>query len=428
MVSDLTVVLRKPHAEQCRIRRSKAKRKIVRAGRRSGKTVGIAILALDAFLDGRRVLYAAPTSEQLETFWFEIKQALSEPLEAKVYTKDETRHVIEREGTQNMIRAKTAWNADTLRGDYADLLILDEYQMMNEDTWHVVGAPMLMDNDGDAVFIYTPPSLYSAGVSKARDPRHAAKMFKLAQGDTDGRWETFHFTSHDNPHISKRALADITRDMSQTAIRQEIMAEDSDESWKGLIYKTFRWDTQVIPRIHIPDSWPLYFGHDFGGAHPAALVYAQNPGTGDFWGIHEYLPGGGHSTAEHVKHFKEISEGRTVIKRQGGSHQEEEIREAYRQHGWEIREPNVTNVKAGIDKVTGLYDNNRVFYFDDMYMTLFELSNYAWKLDTDGGVTGEIADKAKYHLMDCARGILSGMRPETVVTGTTVAARSCSPF
>ena len=158
MVSDLTVVLRKPHAEQCRIRRSKAKRKIVRAGRRSGKTVGIAILALDAFLDGRRVLYAAPTSEQLETFWFEIKQALSEPLEAKVYTKDETRHVIEREGTQNMIRAKTAWNADTLRGDYADLLILDEYQMMNEDTWHVVGAPMPKFCYG--VLVSTSPFIY----------------------------------------------------------------------------------------------------------------------------------------------------------------------------------------------------------------------------------------------------------------------------
>ena len=103
--------------------------------------------------------------------------------------------MIERPGSDQRIRAKTAWNADTLRGDYADLLILDEWQLMNEEAWEVVGAPMLLDNNGDAVFIYTPPSLHSRSTSKARDPRHAAKLFQRAQADTTGRWEVFHFTS-----------------------------------------------------------------------------------------------------------------------------------------------------------------------------------------------------------------------------------------
>jgi len=40
---------------------------------------------------------------------------------------------------------------------------------------------MLLDNNGDAVFIYTPPSLITAGISKARDPRHAARLFKKAK-------------------------------------------------------------------------------------------------------------------------------------------------------------------------------------------------------------------------------------------------------
>ena len=43
-----------------------------------------------------------------------------------------------------------------LRGDYADELILDEFQLMNEDIWDAVGAPMLLDNNGDASFhLYT---------------------------------------------------------------------------------------------------------------------------------------------------------------------------------------------------------------------------------------------------------------------------------
>src|SRR5262245_38373942 len=48
--------LRAPHAEQVRFITSPAKRKVIRGGRRGGKTVGVAHLALTAFLAGRRVL------------------------------------------------------------------------------------------------------------------------------------------------------------------------------------------------------------------------------------------------------------------------------------------------------------------------------------------------------------------------------------
>lgn len=224
------VILRQPHIKQEEIRQSKAKRKIVRAGRRGGKTVIAATICVDKFLEGLRPLYASPTTEQLETWWFEVKRALNEPVEAGIYKKNETEHTIERIGTKNRIKGKTAWNADMLRGDYSDFLVLDEYQLMNEDTWEVVGVPMLLDNDGDAMFIYTPPSLHSGSVSKARDPRHAAKMFAMVQKDTSGRWQAFHFTSQDNPHISRTALETITQDMSRVSYRQEILAEDIEEA------------------------------------------------------------------------------------------------------------------------------------------------------------------------------------------------------
>ncbi len=226
----LPVTLPRPHPKQGAFVDSTAKRIVVRAGRRGGKTVGVAIRACTRFLAGRRILYAAPTQEQIDRFWTEVTRALHEPIEAGVFYKNETRHIVELPGTEQRIRAKTAWNADTLRGDYADELILDEFQLMSEDAWGVVGAPMLLDNDGDATFIYTPPSLRSRSASKASDPQHAAKLFKKAQADTSGRWATFHFTSHDNPHISTDALAEITSDMSALAYRMEIGAEDVDEA------------------------------------------------------------------------------------------------------------------------------------------------------------------------------------------------------
>jgi hypothetical protein len=226
----LTVHLPTPHAKQVEFIDSQVKRKVIRAGRRSGKTVGIGIYAVEQFLAGRRVLYATPTAEQIGRFWATVTAALAEPIAAKVLYKNETEHIIEVAGTERRIRAKTAYNADTLRGDYADRLILDEWQLMDEDAWGVVGAPMLLDNDGDAVFIYTPPSLHSRSTSKARDPQHAAKLFKRARQDTSGRWATFTFASHANPYISREALADITQDMTALAYRQEILAEDVDEA------------------------------------------------------------------------------------------------------------------------------------------------------------------------------------------------------
>lgn len=228
-MQSLTIILPNPHAKQKEFIYDPAKRKIIRAGRRGGKTVGMAIYAVQKFLEGKRVLYATPTSDQIGRFWTEVTRALEEPILAGVFKKNETEHIIELQGTEQRIRAKTAFNADTLRGDYADILILDEWQLMNEDAWETVGAPMMLDKNGDAVFVYTPPSLHSRSMNKANDPQHAAKMFKRAAEDKTGRWATFHFTSMDNPHLDSEALQDITKDMTNLAYRMEIKAEDIDE-------------------------------------------------------------------------------------------------------------------------------------------------------------------------------------------------------
>jgi voltage-gated potassium channel Kch len=118
MANEITIRLRSSvaHPKQDAFIRSEAKRKIIRAGRRSGKTTGSAVLAVMHFLAGRRVLYATPTAEQIARFWSEIKAALEDAIRAGVFIKNETFHTIERLGTEQRIRAKTAWNADTLHG------------------------------------------------------------------------------------------------------------------------------------------------------------------------------------------------------------------------------------------------------------------------------------------------------------------------
>lgn len=251
--------LPRPHTKQAEFIDSPAKRKIIRAGRRGGKTVGVGIYAVQRFLAGRRILYGAPTTDQVDRFWTTVALALDKPIRAKVLYKNETEHVIELPGTEQRIRAKTCWNADTLRGDYADDLILDEWQLMDEDAWELVGVPMLLDHNGDATLIYTPPSLHSRSVSKARDPQHAAKMYKRADEDKTGRWAAFHFTSHDNPHLSKEALSDIAGDMTALAYRMEIMAEDVNEA-PGALWK--RGQIELSRVLQYPELERVIVGVD----------------------------------------------------------------------------------------------------------------------------------------------------------------------
>jgi hypothetical protein len=245
-MTNIQIALRKLHPKQAEIKASSAKRKIVRAGRRGGKTTFAADESVSRFLDGQRVLYAVPTGDQLQKWWFEVTETLRPAIEANGYVVNQTMHTIVNRKTENRVRGKTAWNADTLRGDYADYLILDEVQLMDEDAWGVVGAPMLLDNNGDALFIYTPPSLHSRSVSKARDKGWISKFAKRHAQDPSKRWELFNFTSHDNPYISKSALAQIAGDMTALAYRQEIMAEDVEDV-PGALWKRSTLDGNRIP-------------------------------------------------------------------------------------------------------------------------------------------------------------------------------------
>lgn len=257
------IKIRRPHAKQKPMVFARKKRIMVRAGRRSGKTTGLAIRALHDFFTalidwfnggagvGGRVLYAAPTADQTDRFWAEIRRAVAPWVDAGLLRQNATKREIEvhpalvarctslKYEPRMRIRAQTAWNADSLRGDFDDLLIFDEWQLMNESAWEDVGAPMLLDTNGDAIFLYTPPNLNSKSVSKANDKMHAAKMFKAKKKDP--RYFCTHFTSKDNPYLSAAAFDEIVQDMSDLSYRLEILAEDVDEApgalWKRAMFK-----------------------------------------------------------------------------------------------------------------------------------------------------------------------------------------------
>jgi hypothetical protein len=197
--------------------------------------------------------------------------------------------------------------------------------------------------------------------------------------------------------------------------RFAMMYDGKFENPSGLIYQAFDERICMIERFPIPGEWLVYSGHDFGGANPAAVFYAQDPATGNFFLFAEYLPGSGRSTYEHVQEFKRITAGHNTLKRVGGSHQEDEIRQGYSSHGWIICEPKIHSVESQIDRIIGMHRLNKIFIFRDMRNYLDEKRSFARNLDEQGKVTERIENEDRFHLMAAERYILSDFRPETAV-------------
>ena len=179
----------------------------------------------------------------------------------------------------------------------------------------------------------------------------------------------------------------------------------------GLIYDSFDETICKIPRFKLDESWPRYVGHDFGPNNTAAVWYAQDPGTGYLFCYRAYHEGG-LSNHDHAQKWKQLSVGENILNRVGGARVETGFREACTAAGWPIVEPREFGVEAGINIVYGWHQQNKLFVFDDVHKYLDEKLSYTRVLDENYEATEKISDKARFHLMDAERYILSHMGPE----------------
>jgi len=287
---------------------------------------------------------------------------------------------------------------------------IDEGIETVEDDWRMLGGRLRLPSVPHQIFCATNPG----------PPSH----YLYRHFFTETKGEVYQVSTLDNPELPPDYIARLNE---YTGIYYQRYVLGHWVGLEGLVYSSFNEQICRIPRFEIPDNWLIYSGHDFGGANPAALFYAQDPATAYFYAWQEYLPGGGRSVYEHVQEFTEIVKGRNVIKRAGGSHQEDEIRQAYTAQGWPISEPFLSNdVMAGIQRVFGMHSLNKIFVFNDLSNYLREKLSFIYKKGVDGVLTDEIEHKARFHLMDCERGILSDFTPETVVQRRPLVTRAFS--
>lgn len=228
---------------------------------------------------------------------------------------------------------------------------------------------------------------------------------------TEGRGEVYQAGTLENPELPedyKQRLAEFEGPYYERYVLGKWVGME------GLVYSAFDEKVCYIPRFEIPKSWLVYTGHDFGDAHTAALFYAENPGTGEFFAFSEYLPSIEKGIYDHVQDFKRIAEGYNVIKRVGGNHAEGQIRQGYTAQGWPISEPKHSqDVNLQRKLVQGIHRLNKVFIFNDLVNYYRELLSMAFTKD-GSTLTDQIEHESRFHCLACSRYLLSDFTPETV--------------
>lgn len=210
-----------PHKKQSEVIRSNARFKIIRAGRRSGKsTLEIEEMIFEAVTGkDRNIFYIAPTQIQArKIIWEALKSRLNSlgevnesRLEVKLPTSD---------GGFSTIYVSGWENRENFRGMKAHLIVFDELDTMKDFFigWQEIFRPALTDTAGKATFIGTP---------KKENP-NLRRLEKIAEVDID--YEAFHFATSDNPHIPIGEIQKARQEIDQETFRQEYLAEYIDHA------------------------------------------------------------------------------------------------------------------------------------------------------------------------------------------------------
>ena len=244
--NELELTLPEAYDLQLEIMNHPAKRKVICAGRRVGKTIMCGLLAVQYMMDGKRVLLSSTSQDQSDAFWEYITGWFYPLIESRTVYKNEVKHLLRYNGGQ--IRVKTGRHPNTLRSGWCDLLVLDECAYLDADAWNKVGAPMLADTNGTAIFISTP---------KRRN--WFFQLYQQALSDTSGRWEAWNFSTHKNPHLSPEAMESLVADMTEEDYRQEILAQFLEG--QGAVFRYI--DERATLALREPYEGSFVFGVDW---------------------------------------------------------------------------------------------------------------------------------------------------------------------
>lgn len=206
----MRIELPNPHINQQKILDSQARFRVVMCGRRFGKSELSQIEIITNALQGKAVAYITPTYQLARVFFERLTQAV--PFQSN---KSELTIKFPNGGSVDFF---TGERMDNLRGRKFHLVVVDEASFIPnlEDGWLNSIRPTLTDYKGRAIFLSTP-----------KGKNFFYSLF-LKGGEPD--WESFRFSTYDNPYIDKSEIDDARIQLPEVVFEQEYMANPAENS------------------------------------------------------------------------------------------------------------------------------------------------------------------------------------------------------
>ncbi len=226
---------------------------------------------------------------------------------------------------------------------------------------------------------------------------------KWKSGDPD--YLVVNFPSTLNPLFSKKEDERARRDLPYWKYAMFYLGLFTRPA--GLIYDSFDEARHKVPRRNLHPLWPRYLGLDFGAVNTVGLFYCKEPETGALYLYREYKAGG-RTAKEHVEAL--LKDEPMIPVCVGGSKSEGQWRNEFRAAGLPVREPAISDVEVGIDRVYGAHREGQILVFDDLSGYLEEKLTYSRETDEQGNPTEKIEDKSSFHHMDAERYIVGHLR------------------
>ena len=229
---------------------SKARFKVVAAGRRTGKSRLAAYLLIFYGLQVKagHVFYVAPTQGQARDIMWQALLEVGHPVIKSSHINNLQITLI----NGATISLKGADRPETMRGVSLKYLVMDEYADMKPEVWEQILRPALADQKGGALFIGTPMGR-----------NHFYELYTYAGLEEDKTYNAWHFTSYDNPILDPAEIDVAKKSMSSYAFRQEFMA--SFEAMGSDIFKE-EW---IKVNTEEPEFGSYYLAIDMAGFEDA---------------------------------------------------------------------------------------------------------------------------------------------------------------
>lgn len=257
------------HAKQQEIHVNPARFKVIKAGKRFGKSAwaGFELVQM-AFRNPGLYWYIAPTIGQAREIMWEFLKTMIPPaliIGSPLNTDLEINLNLFDRGVSK-IKMKGTDNETSLRGVGISGGIMDEaaYDLTDGYAWPNILRGQLAKSKGPFYFISSPHKNGKNWYTKLCESAQARER----GGDKD--WAYYHFTIHDNPMLDPKEIEDIKNGCTDDKWRLEYLAEESD--YGGLLVSEFDYGKHVKEFV-LPEGLTYVRGIDWGISHPTTCLW-----------------------------------------------------------------------------------------------------------------------------------------------------------